>query len=87
MRQLEYGRSLTHESVMLFYMESPSVCPQGPCQAEPYSRYSRWHAEGNDVQCTTQTLLKVQKCMLCIMDIMHIATKFGMMYLNCVCKM
>lgn len=30
-----------------FNMESPSVCPWGPCQAEPYSRYSRWHAEWN----------------------------------------
>lgn len=46
MRQLEHGQSLTHVSVMIFFnMESPSVCPWGPCQAEPYSRYSRWHAE------------------------------------------
>ena len=46
MRQLEHRQSLTHVSVMIFFnMESPSVCPRGPCQAEPYSGYSRWHAE------------------------------------------
>lgn len=45
-RQLEHGQSLTHVSVMIFFnTESPSVCPRGPCQAEPYSGCSRWHAE------------------------------------------
>lgn len=46
MRQLGHVQSLTHVSVMIpffffFNMESPSVCPRGPCHAEPYRRYSR----------------------------------------------
>ncbi len=47
-RQLEHCQSLTHVSVMIFFnMESPSARPRGPCQDEPYSRYSGWHAEWN----------------------------------------
>lgn len=78
MRKRVHGQPLTHVSVMMFFnMESPSVCPRGPCQAEPYSRYSRWHAECNFgmYSAPAQPLTKGPETH--VMDIMHTVTTFG----------
>lgn len=87
-RQLEHRQSLTHVTVMIFFstLKVHLYVPEVPVKLCPTVDTVDGMQSGCRVQQQSH-LPKVQKYMLCIMDKMHIGSRFGILYLNCISKM